>query len=57
MDGPQMSPPDIWSPFAMEGDDEIHTYFVMGDETEPVTQKSRWGRINNETGGLDYETE
>lgn len=53
MDGPMMSPEEAWSPFAMEGEDEVYTFYCDGIPGEEVTEATKWRRINNETGEVD----
>ena len=38
LDGPMMSPPEYWSPFAYKGDEMYYTPGEPGDEITPETE-------------------
>lgn len=43
LDGPQMSPPEFWSPIAiLEDDEDGEAWFTSGESGDIVDQNSEW---------------
>lgn len=43
MDGPQMSPPEFWSPFIITLDGE--EYCCTGEPGDPITEDTQWLKL------------